>query len=500
MAPYLERRGMPVRTAFGRDRWSQIGIGLLLAFTLCYTTSQHALSSPNERSRLYLTVALFEQHSYAIDAVRLRFGSVLDEAIFNGHYFTDKAPGASLLALIPYAAFRLFLPAERMSIEYLLDIARYGLMVPCGILAWLSLEALCRSLRISASTARWVALVTALGTPAFHYSAAFFGHQIVATCLVTALYLLNQKSRQSAPTASPNAWFAGILIGLAGITEYQSLIGVLGVTGFCLAVSRGRRLAILLPYLLGGLPFAVWLAFYQKACFGGYFELSYHHLSDPVLASLHRRGLGGVEMPTPVGAFGMLLSLHRGLLSTSPLFATVPLGLYGLWRRGHVLWAALIAVVAGAEVWFVAASVTWEAGWGYGPRLLVPMLPLLSISIAVALERAKRLAWCWGIACSAALVAIVSFQAVTALFPEPPNEMLNPWLDVVEPLAAANLVAPNLGARWLGLSDWQSLLPLVFTVFALFVVLARTAQRACGSWRYVRWLPTMPVVWFLIVI
>jgi hypothetical protein len=471
----------------------------LLAFAFAYTTSQQALSSPNERSRLYLTIAIFEHHSFAIDGVRYHFGAVLDEATHGGHFFTDKAPGASLLALIPYALLRGFVPFEHVSVEWAIELVRLSVMVPCGIAAWWLLESLGRRLRLSASTARYIALVTALGTPVFHYSAAFFGHQIVATCFIAALYLLERQRRFTDASATTHAWLAGCLVGFAGITEYQSVLGVLCISIFCIAMARGRWLYVLAPYLLGGLPFAVWLALYQKTCFGGWLELSYHHLAEPHLAELHRRGIGGVELPTVEGSVGILFSLHRGLFATSPWFALVPLGLVGWWRRGHAAWACLIGLLTLLELWFVAASVTWDAGWGYGSRLLVPVMPLLALAVGAALSRSTS-AMLWGLANSAAVVGIASFQVVTALFPEPPNELYNPWIDVVTPLAANGLVAPNWGARVLGLAGWHSLIPQGIVVALLLLALARATRAASGGWRWSLWVATLPALWFSIVL
>src|SRR5919197_5854249 len=57
----------------------------------------------SQNSRFAMVRALLERHTLQIDAYRLHTG---DLAIWKGHYYTDKAPGASLLALLPVAAAR----------------------------------------------------------------------------------------------------------------------------------------------------------------------------------------------------------------------------------------------------------------------------------------------------------------------------------------------------------------------------------------------------------
>jgi hypothetical protein len=480
--------------------WARLWLTIGLATALCYTTSSLALSAPNECSRLYLTVALFEQHSYRIDQVRSRFGPVFDEATSGGHFFTDKAPGASLLAFIPYAATRLFVDERGVSLHLLLAIGRYAVMVPIGIATFFALEGLCSALSIGRAASRWASLAYLLATPAFHYSAAFFGHQIVAACFVTALWLVVRQRGVAPKPAYIQLGLAGVSIGIAGITEYQALIGVVTITIYVGFASRGRRCSSLLAYLAGGLPFAVWLATYHSSCFGGPFELSYHHLAQPVLAATHRLGLGGVSGPTMAGFSGALFSWHRGLIANSPFLLLAPFGLWGLWRRGEVALAFVVGSTPLLFVGFVASSVTWDAGWGYGCRLLVPALPILCLLVAEGLDRAGNARVVWGLAVSALLVSFLSFQAVTALFAEPPSELQNPWLDLVLPLGLRSLVAPNLGSALLGLNGWYSLLPLFLVLGWLFATALRATQRCTHSWAWLGWVPLLPILWALAIV
>jgi len=458
-----------------------------LAIALSYTTSHVDLTAPNERSRLYLTVALFEQRSFVIDTARNQFGAVFDEATFGGHYFTDKAPGASLLALLPYAVVRLFVDGQHVTLPLLLGIGRYAVMVPLGIVAFFAFESLCTGLGLGRPATRFAALSYLLATPAFHYSAAFFGHQIVGTTLLLALLLIVKQRSLSTKAAGMALVSAGVLAGVAGLTEYQALLGVLGLCATVVTLSEGRRIRAFSYFALGGLPCALFLAYYHRACFGGPFELSYHHLSHLDLAEVHRQGLGGVSVPSLAGLTGSLFSLHRGLFATSPHLL---LSFYGVWcwsRRGHAALAHCIAATALGYCVFVAASATWEAGWGYGPRLLVPVLPMLSLFVAAALDDALRSSnrrqaiLLSGLVWSALLVSVMSFQVITALFPEPPVELQNPWLDVVLPLASSGVVAPNLGAR-------------VFGLMVLFAMFGSTLVETWRSWRSSAWGLLLPII------
>jgi uncharacterized membrane protein len=122
---------------------------------------------------------------------------------------------------------------------------------------------------------------------------------------------------------------------------------------------------------------------------------------------------------------------------------------------------------------------------------------MLSLFVAAALDDALRSSnrrqaiLLSGLVWSALLVSVMSFQVITALFPEPPVELQNPWLDVVLPLASSGVVAPNLGARVFGLTGLVSLLPLAMVLFAMF---GSTLVETWRSWRSSAWGLLLPII------
>lgn len=478
-----------------------LALGLFVA--LAYTTMDLGISSPNERSRLYLTISMFESHSYRIDQIRSQWGPVFDEARFAGHYFSDKAPGSSILALVPYAVLRWFVDAADVTLPNLLQLVRYGLMVPIGVASFFVFRSLGTAWGMGRAATHWAACAWLLATPAFHYSAAFFGHQVVAFCLLCAMWLIEQSTtNQDSSTHAPSCALArltaaGAMSGLAAITEYQAMIGVLGMLALVVASSHERRLVRVVAFALGGLPFAVFLAHYQVSCFGGPFELSYHHLANPALAKVHGEGVGGVLYPTLSGLWGTLLSHHRGLVPTSPFVILAIPGIVALCRRGSCARTAIVAITALLHLLFVAASSTWEAGWGFGSRLLLPVVPLICLLVAAAIDTPTTGARGWRstLANSGLLVGAASFQCVTVLFAEPPNTLTNPWLDVVLPLAAHASIAPNLGFL-LGLQGWWSLLPLALIELWILVPAAHAiaGEGASRNRGQLLWLFPIPML------
>src|SRR6185503_3693665 len=76
-----------------------LGIALLLSYAYFYEAGGW-----NQNSRFALVRAVLERHTLQIDAYQLHTG---DRALWRGHYYSDKAPGASLVALLPVQAARL---------------------------------------------------------------------------------------------------------------------------------------------------------------------------------------------------------------------------------------------------------------------------------------------------------------------------------------------------------------------------------------------------------
>ncbi|MGH9142458.1 MAG: hypothetical protein ACRD2I_15110, partial [Vicinamibacterales bacterium] len=84
-----------------RQRRTAAVLGATLFFSYAYF---YEAGGWNQNSRFALIRAILERHTLQIDAYQLHTG---DRAFWRGHYYTDKAPGASLVALAPVEAARL---------------------------------------------------------------------------------------------------------------------------------------------------------------------------------------------------------------------------------------------------------------------------------------------------------------------------------------------------------------------------------------------------------
>jgi hypothetical protein len=83
--------------------------------------------------------------------------------------------------------------------------------------------------------------------------------------------------------------------------------------------------------------------------------------------------------PLPVGLYGLLFSPGKGLLFYSPILWAGFAGLFIMFRTRRAE-AILISLVILADLLFFAMYEFWTGGWNWGPRYLLPMVPLLVLA------------------------------------------------------------------------------------------------------------------------
>ncbi len=201
-----------------------------------------------------------------------------------------------------------------------------------------------------------------------------------------------------------------------------------------LAVTRQwKRLALVVA---GGAPFALGLALYQNAAFGGPFVAAYHFEKLAGFRTLGESGIGGVGLPSPTIIAQLLFNPAHGLLLFSPVLVAALFALPHA-RRALPRPAFATLVLAPLAILFVYGGYpNWHGGWAIGPRYIVAVVPFLAFPLAFTPLRA------W----SAALLgwSVVAVVLTTLTFPFVPLDFPLPWGSLAMPLLRHGLVAPNL--------------------------------------------------------
>lgn len=275
----------------------------------------------------------------------------------DGLLYAKYGIGHSLL-LVPWLAMAALLPGAGFGPTAML---LNGLATALTALA---LALAVRQLGYGERTALSIALLFGVATPAGVYAKTMFGEPLVALFWVAALGLL-------LGTRSPGrAFAAGALLALSVAVRPSS---VLFIPPFLLLLEPRRRgwrrwAAFGAPLILTLLG----LAAFNVLRFGDPLEFGYSESFSGTLAA---------------GLTAFLFSLDRSLFLFAPPLLALPWATGPFLRRhGVVGWTVLI--VAGLSL--VAYSM-WPVFWGgpvWGPRYLLPVVPLLLLILAPWVEHA----------------------------------------------------------------------------------------------------------------
>ncbi len=458
----------------------------------------------NQNSRFDLVRAITNEGTLTIDPFHLNTG---DKAFFEGHYYSDKAPGLSLAAVPTVALARPLLhafggdPENYGGIALLSYLATVFTASLLTALAGVALYALCLELGASEGGAIFAAITFTLATPIWTLATIFIGHAFAASLLVIAFreaFLVGAGDNRS---DLRHGALVGVCAGWATISEFPAAVPAaliaLVTAVHAWPLGRERAVRILGAMTVCALACAGVLMAYQWACFGSPFHIAYS--SESTYPGMEQ-GVFGVSVPRTIRLRRILFGAYRGLLPLAPALAAAPVGLLlMILKAGRRRRAAIAASTI--AVYFVllnASYAYWEGGWSYGPRHAAPAIPFLCIGLAAlwtTLARAGRLLLAalstYGVAVT--LVAVSTMPLPPANIRRPVTDFLLPaFLDGDLSLNSQTMVsgsvdtdfrahhepkaAFNLGMK-MGLDGRASLVPLALVWIACGVVLT-TARRS----------------------
>jgi hypothetical protein len=490
MAPVATSEGAVELVAQGTgaraaSRWPRLDaqarreIILALALLFCYGFFRQ-VPVWNEYSRYDLVRALVEDNTTRIDQFAQNTG---DKAFYNGHYYSDKAPGTALMGVPVYRLLALSSNVAGAGTPDPLTAVEALAFAESGIPTVLLVLLLLRFLRptVGEGWALVVSLGYGLGSIAFPFATMFFGHAASAFFLFASFYLLWRSKVAERPGWLPA--LAGFLAGWAVLVDFTTLLGVAALLAY--ALSRERQTGGRLPgvdwrapaLMVAGamLPAAMLLA-YNWVSFGGPFSLGYANLAPGGFAEGMGQGILGVTWPRAEVLADLLVG-PRGLVRLAPWFILAPVGLLAARRSGLRREVLVCGTIVAAFLAFNAGYYLPFGGWTPGPRFLLPALPFAAVLVALV-PRAFR-----PIVVVLVAVSVAIFFVATVTMPNAPEMYQDPLTQLWLPRLFNRDIADTIAWQRWGLHGIQPLIVLVLTLALAATALLATLRSGAAAHR-----------------
>jgi len=398
----------------------------------------------NQNGRICLTRAIIDYGTFSIDNYRedspaMKFVNTGDWAFYNGHYYCNKSPGLSFLAVLPFACAQHVLKhvvhaQPEQQVLYSAYVSNLCITVIMASLLCVLLFYTChRLLDLGLGSSLLLTLFYGLGTLAFPYSTAFYCHQPAAFCLFAALVLAMHIRHSTSQKKHFLALLGGFSGGM-GILIEPSCIYLSAAIVLYLAYFKETRRYIPL-FIAGCIPPGVIQVFYNFACFGNPLASSYNYSNDLVMWKVNGKLFGIPRLQTIIQ---LLISPYRGVFFSSPVLLMALPGAFLFFKSST--WREETVLCAGASLCLfilIASFFAWHGGSAPGPRYLLPVFPWWFLLSAMALKRFPKLF------ITAGLVSILINLCITVVGIEIPREIKNPLFEVIFRNLMAGRVSVN---------------------------------------------------------
>jgi hypothetical protein len=378
----------------------------------------------NEESNFALTKAIVEENRFEIDSYANQTG---DRAIYGNHFYSDKDPGLAFLTTPIYAGWKFlynFFP-ESFKEKYkgregyigeVLNKASVIAVVDRGFFTFTAmiLVTFFTSSIFTALTSLVVfkisgfflkgkferillALTYFFGTFAFHYSLHFMNHAAATFFLFLSFFLLFRGEKNNLKQFI----LSGIFFGFSIVIDKLLLLFFPIFLAYCFTLRKEFSTIFFLFAIISTLPYI----FYNYSIFKNPFELTstyidreiYRHAYplqqsifpeikitkaslfdlESLIYKLHLRGF----IINPMVMLRLLFYPYRGLFFYSPVLILSLVGLYFMWKN-YKKEAFIIILMVFLLTSAISTRAIWWGGLCFGPRYLLPVVPLLMLPLA----------------------------------------------------------------------------------------------------------------------
>jgi hypothetical protein len=332
-----------------------------------------------------LDYAIWANHAFSVGRVGEFTPNSVDLFQYKGAYYSASAPGTAILAY-PFVALGFYLEGGFTLFGKVLLLSE-AFVTLVNALAVYVLYRIAKNFFCSERAAIFVAFAYAFSTISWPFATFLFQSDVSALFVLLALYFAMNAVRRTEGSSRlrvGNFLLCGLAIGTALTVDYVDGILLPVFLGY-LIIARGGsispRIKGAASFLLTSLIGVLLLAFYNYSNFGTFYTSSeqlYQH--SPGLFS-------SFSFFLPSGLFLNLFTPLRGLFFYSPIMAA---GLFGIYkqfksssfnRNSLFILLVFLAIVIPYSMFYGPA-----AGNSFGPRYLIPAMPLLLLPIGSVID------------------------------------------------------------------------------------------------------------------
>ncbi len=417
-------------------------------FVLFFTTYGYFFQGGgwNQNSRICLTRAILHQHSFIIDEYKedshdppFKFVNTGDWSYYEGHYYTNKSPGLSFIALVPFGVAEYFLKrifpidTEKQVLLSAYFSTLCTTVLFSTLLCLLLFYIFNHFFKLNSMNCLLLTLFYGFGTLVFSYSTTFYAHMPAAFFSFLSFVLVMYIKRDDPQRKKSIALFSGFSAATSVLVEPSTVVILGCIIVYLASFSEGRRYVPF--FLLGCIPPGILQCFYNVVCFGDLLSSSYNYANDAVMFKVNGRLFG---LPHPKTFIRLLFLPYRGLFVSSPVFLMVLPGIVLFFtKRNWRAEAVICTVISIVFIIFIASFYAWHGGSSVGPRYLLPTFPFIFFLIVFTLERYPKAFKVLG------LISVIINLTITLVGNEIPQNVKNPLGDFILKNIAAGRVSVN---------------------------------------------------------
>lgn len=321
-----------------------------------------------------------------------------DNAIFNGHYYSGFAPGASFLVMPLYFIVKPLLNLLPTSIlgftqlqfkVIIMNIlATLFLTIPASAFLSVLVYKFLGNFTTKRKHRLFVTFFFAFGTIIFVHSIGFYRRPIALFLAFLSFFLLYKIKNNEVHPNKNILFLIGLLLGLSIFIEYSMFIIVSMLSIYLLTFLRSKKI---FWYCFGALIPLLALLTYHYIIFDDPFTTPYMHRASPKAQSINILSEVLTINLSSERAFELTFGLSRGLFISSPILLLSLIGLFYFFKsksKKNLQEIILFMLISIFYFLFNVSQVNiWDAGCSFGPRFMIPMLPFLIIPLIFTFNR-----------------------------------------------------------------------------------------------------------------